>query len=104
MVKGSMAIEFITESRHLRTLVLTPSVEGFRLSKESLNKILQSNSMLTYLRISDSALDQPLSTLIADPEFKNQVNRHPKLKYLVLDSKERFSKDPIMSLKCLVCC
>ena len=60
--------------------------------------------MLTYLRISDSALDLPLSTLLSDLEFKNQVNRHPKLKYLVLDSSESFSEDAIMSLKCLVCC
>ena len=84
--------------------MLTPSVEGLSLSKESLIDILTQNPMLSYLRISDSALDLPLSTLLSDLEFKNQVNRHPKLKYLVLDSSESFSENVIMSLKCLVCC
>ena len=104
LIKGSEAIELISCSRHLRTLVLTPSVQGFSISKESIISILSLNPMLSYLRISDSASDLPLSTLIVDPEFKHQVNRHPKLKYLVLDSTESFSENAIMSLKCLVCC
>jgi len=98
------AIELLSESRYLRTLVLTPSDQDFRLSKESIISILSRNPILSYLRISDSASDLPLSTLMVDPEFKNEVNRHPKLKYLVLDSSESFSEDAIMSLKCLVCC
>ena len=84
--------------------MLSLSLQDFRLSKESIISILSRNLMLSYLRISDSALVLPLSNLIAEPEFKNQVNRHPKLKYLVLDSSESFSENVIMSLKCLVCC